>query len=152
MQIIFHARDTSIATRLLTNCIINHYIRIDNIWWRRFHRCPFTNTIVMPVMAGLNYNRKCRTPRPRNVPNAAEKWQEWFPAPPLSSNSENIPNGKEDVLPMPVYEYQCNACEDRFELRRKFSDDPVNVCPKCGGEVTKLISSAGGKWSSMIVL
>jgi putative FmdB family regulatory protein len=43
---------------------------------------------------------------------------------------------------MPVYEYQCNACSDRFELRRKFSDDPVKECPKCGGEVTKLISSA----------
>jgi putative FmdB family regulatory protein len=45
---------------------------------------------------------------------------------------------------MPVYEYQCNACDDRFELRRKFSDDPVSKCPKCGGEVTKLISSTGG--------
>lgn len=52
---------------------------------------------------------------------------------------------------MPVYEYQCNACSDRFELRRKFSDEPVKECPKCGGEVTKLISSAafslkGGGW------
>jgi len=52
---------------------------------------------------------------------------------------------------MPVYEYQCNACNDRFELRRKFSDDPVSECPKCGGEVTKLISTAafslkGGGW------
>jgi putative FmdB family regulatory protein len=54
---------------------------------------------------------------------------------------------------MPVYEYKCNACGDQFELRRKFSDEPVNVCPKCGGEVTKLISSAGfslkgGGWHS----
>ena len=55
---------------------------------------------------------------------------------------------------MPVYEYQCNACGDQFELRRKFSDDPVNECPKCGGEVTKLISSStgfslkGGGWHS----
>jgi len=52
---------------------------------------------------------------------------------------------------MPVYEYQCNDCGDRFELRRKFSDAPVNECPKCGGKVTKLISSAafslkGGGW------
>lgn len=45
---------------------------------------------------------------------------------------------------MPVYEYQCKACGDQFELRRKFSDAPVNECPKCGGEVTKLISSTGG--------
>ena len=52
---------------------------------------------------------------------------------------------------MPVYEYQCNSCNDRFELRRKFSDEPVKECPKCGGEVTKLISSTaftlkGGGW------
>jgi putative FmdB family regulatory protein len=52
---------------------------------------------------------------------------------------------------MPVYEYQCNACGDQFELRRKFSDAPLSECPKCGGEVTKLISSAafslkGGGW------
>jgi putative FmdB family regulatory protein len=52
---------------------------------------------------------------------------------------------------MPVYEYQCGACGDRFELRQKFSDAPVSECPKCGGEVKKLISSTaftlkGGGW------
>jgi putative FmdB family regulatory protein len=46
---------------------------------------------------------------------------------------------------MPVYEYECNACGDRFELRRNFSDDPVKECPKCGGEVTRLISAAAFK-------
>lgn len=54
---------------------------------------------------------------------------------------------------MPVYEYQCTACENQFELRQKFSDDPAKECPKCGGEVKKLISSAaftlkGGGWYS----
>lgn len=52
---------------------------------------------------------------------------------------------------MPVYEYRCNACGDQFELRQKFSDAPVTECPKCGGEVAKLISSTafslkGGGW------
>jgi putative FmdB family regulatory protein len=52
---------------------------------------------------------------------------------------------------MPVYEYQCNTCDNRFELRRKFSDAPVSECPKCGGAVEKLISSTaftlkGGGW------
>lgn len=54
---------------------------------------------------------------------------------------------------MPVYEYQCNSCDEHFELRRKFSDEPVKECPKCGGEVTKLISSTaftlkGGGWNA----
>lgn len=52
---------------------------------------------------------------------------------------------------MPMYEYQCEACGDRFELRQKFSDAPVTDCPKCGGQVKKLISSTafalkGGGW------
>jgi len=43
---------------------------------------------------------------------------------------------------MPLYEYQCEACENRFERIQKFSDPPVSVCPKCGkGPVRKLISS-----------
>ena len=40
---------------------------------------------------------------------------------------------------MPLYEYQCNACSNKFELRQKFSDPPAKECPKCGGEVAKLI-------------
>jgi len=52
---------------------------------------------------------------------------------------------------MPVYEYQCEACNHQFELRQKFSDPPAQSCPQCGGEVKKLISSAafalkGGGW------
>ena len=42
---------------------------------------------------------------------------------------------------MPLYEYQCENCDHRFELIRKFSDAPVDTCPKCGGPVRKLISS-----------
>ena len=42
---------------------------------------------------------------------------------------------------MPLYEYQCEACEHRFEVIQKFSDAPIAVCPKCGGAVRKLFSS-----------
>lgn len=41
---------------------------------------------------------------------------------------------------MPLYEYECGAC-GRFELIRKFSDPPLDVCPTCGGAVRKLLSS-----------
>ncbi|MFZ3208652.1 MAG: zinc ribbon domain-containing protein [Geobacteraceae bacterium] len=52
---------------------------------------------------------------------------------------------------MPLYEYQCNSCNNRLELRQKFSDEPATKCPSCGGELTKLISNAafslkGGGW------
>lgn len=43
---------------------------------------------------------------------------------------------------MPLYEYECEACHNRFERIQKFSDPPVATCPKCGkGPVRKLISS-----------
>lgn len=43
---------------------------------------------------------------------------------------------------MPLYEYQCDSCHERFERIQKFSDPPVDVCPKCGkGPVKKLLSS-----------
>jgi putative FmdB family regulatory protein len=42
---------------------------------------------------------------------------------------------------MPLYEYECNACAHRFEVIQKYSDAPIDVCPKCGGAVSKLFSS-----------
>ena len=42
---------------------------------------------------------------------------------------------------MPLYEYQCDACSNRFERIQKFSDPPVETCPSCGGTVRKLLSS-----------
>ena len=43
---------------------------------------------------------------------------------------------------MPLYEYQCEACHNRFERIQKFSDPPIETCPVCGkGPVRKLISS-----------
>jgi putative FmdB family regulatory protein len=42
---------------------------------------------------------------------------------------------------MPLYEYKCEACGNRFEKIQKFSDPLVDACPKCGGKVEKLLSS-----------
>ena len=42
---------------------------------------------------------------------------------------------------MPLYEYQCQSCNERMEILQKISDPPYSHCPKCGGEVKKLISS-----------
>lgn len=42
---------------------------------------------------------------------------------------------------MPMYEYQCQSCEERLEAIQKFSDPPYTHCPKCGGDLKKLISS-----------
>jgi putative FmdB family regulatory protein len=42
---------------------------------------------------------------------------------------------------VPIYEYQCTGCAHRFELKQSIKDDPIKECPRCGKDVTKLISS-----------
>jgi putative FmdB family regulatory protein len=41
---------------------------------------------------------------------------------------------------VPLYEYQCKQCNHLFERIQKFSDSPLQTCPKCGGPVEQLIS------------
>ena len=41
---------------------------------------------------------------------------------------------------MPLYEYQCDQCGDLFEVRQKFSDEPLSTHEKCGGPAHRLIS------------
>ena len=42
---------------------------------------------------------------------------------------------------MPIYEYQCDACPERFEVKQSMKDDPLTACPRCGKQVRRLISS-----------
>ena len=42
---------------------------------------------------------------------------------------------------MPIYEYQCEACSNRFEVKQSMKDDPITACPRCGKQVRRLISS-----------
>ncbi len=43
---------------------------------------------------------------------------------------------------MPLYEYQCDACGQRFEQIQRFSDPGPEVCATCGkGPVRRLLSS-----------
>ena len=43
---------------------------------------------------------------------------------------------------MPLYEYECDACGQRFEVIRKFSESNLDTCTLCGkGPVRRLMSS-----------
>ena len=44
---------------------------------------------------------------------------------------------------MPIYEYQCTACREQMDVIQNRSDPPHSVCPKCGGEMKKLLSAPG---------
>jgi putative FmdB family regulatory protein len=43
---------------------------------------------------------------------------------------------------VPVYEYVCQDCQHRFEVKQKMSDAPLTSCTRCGQPVTKVISAS----------
>lgn len=44
---------------------------------------------------------------------------------------------------MPLYEYRCKSCDHQFEIQQSFSDDPLTVCPECGGDLRKVFNPVG---------
>lgn len=40
---------------------------------------------------------------------------------------------------MPLYEYQCEQCQHRFEKIQSFSAPDPESCPKCGGRVQRML-------------
>jgi len=42
---------------------------------------------------------------------------------------------------MPLYDYRCHKCGQTFEVRQKFSDDPLREHEECGGDLERLISA-----------
>ena len=44
---------------------------------------------------------------------------------------------------MPIYEYQCQACQHQIEALQKMSDTPLLDCPQCGeASLNKKVSAA----------
>ena len=62
---------------------------------------------------------------------------------------------------MPTYEYitddekrGCSACRKGFEVRQSMKDEPLDVCPRCGGKVRRVIGAANiaTKWRKKSLL
>ena len=45
---------------------------------------------------------------------------------------------------MPTYDYVCTDCNYKFERFQSMSDEPIRVCPSCGGVVRRIISGGTG--------
>ena len=39
---------------------------------------------------------------------------------------------------MPTYQYLCRDCDHEFEAVQSMRDDPLTVCPSCGGALRKV--------------
>lgn len=43
---------------------------------------------------------------------------------------------------MPIYEYVCQSCQHRFEVKQSLAAPPLLSCERCGKTVTKVISAS----------
>lgn len=41
---------------------------------------------------------------------------------------------------MPIYEYECEKCHQRYEVFQNFNAPPMTKCEACGAEVHRVIS------------
>jgi putative FmdB family regulatory protein len=41
---------------------------------------------------------------------------------------------------MPTYEYTCRDCAHRFEVVQSMWDEPLTMCPECGGSLRKVFA------------
>lgn len=44
---------------------------------------------------------------------------------------------------MPTYAYKCKNCDHQFDMRQRYNDDPLVDCPRCDGNVRRIISRVG---------
>jgi len=44
---------------------------------------------------------------------------------------------------MPLYDYKCSKCSYLFEVQQKITEEPLRHCPKCKGEIKRIISASG---------
>ncbi len=45
---------------------------------------------------------------------------------------------------MPTYDYECKDCGHTFEHFQSMSEDPLKICPECGGVLRRLIGGGMG--------
>jgi len=43
---------------------------------------------------------------------------------------------------VPIYEYECESCQFRFEEKQGFDDEPVATCPRCQGKARRVFHPA----------
>ena len=45
---------------------------------------------------------------------------------------------------MPTYDYKCLDCGHTFEHFQRITEEPLKTCPKCNGNLKRLIGAGSG--------
>jgi putative FmdB family regulatory protein len=53
------------------------------------------------------------------------------------------PTSEENERRMPTYEYTCRDCGEALEVVQSFTDEPLAICPACGGALRKVFGAVG---------
>src|SRR6266702_1917253 len=57
----------------------------------------------------------------------------------IRASSDNL----ESCIEMPIYEYRCESCAERFEVLTHFAErDNAQVCPACESTKTRVLVSS----------
>jgi putative FmdB family regulatory protein len=44
---------------------------------------------------------------------------------------------------MPTYTYRCTSCAESFERWQKMTDEPLQACPQCQGQLRRVPAPVG---------
>ena len=67
----------------------------------------------------------------------------WHSCQPRTRLGPSDPVEQEARVPMPTYDYVCDACEHEFEEFQSFSEEPLTRCPKCGKKKLRRLFGTG---------
>ena len=42
---------------------------------------------------------------------------------------------------MPIYDYECQKCQDKIEVLHAANDESLRTCEKCSGQLEKVITN-----------
>jgi putative FmdB family regulatory protein len=62
----------------------------------------------------------------------------------IQSLQQPTPHGRRSAVgtlaQVPTYEYTCRDCGHTFDIVQKMTDEPLTVCPECGGTLRKVFA------------
>jgi putative FmdB family regulatory protein len=56
------------------------------------------------------------------------------------SGVEALQKATGTLPPVPTYEYTCRDCGHTFEIVQSMTDEPLTMCPECGGSLRKVFA------------
>src|SRR5262249_31170129 len=82
---------------------------------------------------------------PSSSPLVPEEGERYARSPTMQIVGARAPRGRREgrrytCLVMPTYEDTCRDCGHTFDIVQKMTEEPLTVCPECGGSLRKVFA------------